>query len=362
MKKKVCILVNSLYTFGGEQNVSLALARVLAARPDYEVTLLSVFKLSDKIPYSLPAAVCTAHIFEYRFSPRRHPLKFVFGLRKFFKSQPIQDLLVASVGYSAFLLSALPKGTKTVYWDHQGFSVGGIFGMAWFGRRFAARFGDAVVAITRKNFDEYKRRLNPHGRLEMIYHGMDFKDSEIPYAADSKQIISCGRLDPQKGFDMLVDVAAIVLNRHPDWVWHIYGDGGQRALLEKKISDAGLDGRLILKGYCPDLEGVYSGYSFYVLTSRHEGLPVVLIEAISKKLPIVAFNCPSGPDEIVSDGESGIIVQCFDIPKMAAEICGLIEDAGRRKRFSDAAALRCRLFSTKAFGEKWVALIDSLLS
>jgi glycosyltransferase involved in cell wall biosynthesis len=359
--KKICIISGNIYKFGGEQATNVMLANMLAGIPGYEVTFVSIFKTGDTPCYDFDSRIIQKNVFGTQFAFKKHLARTFIGMRRFFKSSSPYDLVITWTNYSIYLSFILPKKTKTIYWDHLGFSVGKPFGLTWLGRRFAARFGDAVVAITKKNKDGYIEHVRKINRLEMIYHGTKCRVRENVYNSSSKKIISCGRLNYQKGFDILVEVADLVFKRHPDWQWHIYGEGEDRKALEKKIAEYGIGRNLVLKGYCSDLESVYKDYSFYVMTSRFEGLPVALVEATAKSLPIVSFNCPTGPDEIVDDSKTGFIVDCFDKEKMAEKICELIENQQLREEFSEAAAKRFSMFSYESFARNWSELIASVL-
>lgn len=119
--------------------------------------------------------------------------------------------------------------------------------------------------------------------------------------------MTVSRIDFVKGFEYLIEVSKLVFARYPDWQWHIYGDG--EIEYKNKIIDLiqqnNLQKHIILQGNRSDIYDLYQNYSFYVMTSRYEGLPMVLLEAKAKKLPIVSFDINSGPSDIIRDGIDG---------------------------------------------------------
>ena len=360
--KKISLFIGNYYKFGGEQQISVILANLLAENPDYEITVVSVFKTSDTPMYKFHPRIKFENIFTQPFPPKKNPIKFFMGCRNFFKRFERQDLIIAWTSYAMFYSKLLPRGTKSIYWDHQGFTVGKKFGLTWLGRRIAARSANAIVCITKASINEYRKHIKNKSRVECIYHGVNSELSLTDYNFESREIISCGRLAHQKGFDMLVDVADIVLRKHPDWQWHIYGEGEKREFLEAKIAKYGLSEKVVLKGYASNMNEIYSRYSLFAMTSRFEGFGLVLCEAMAGKLPLVAFDVESGPNELIGDNSNGFLVPPFNIEQMADKICELIENSALRKSFSDASAKKFENFSLEAFSSKWNALIASVLS
>ncbi len=173
-------------------------------------------------------------------------------------------------------------------------------------------------------------------------------------------ILSSGRLTYQKGFDLLVDVANKVLPGHPDWQWVILGEGEDRPALEQRIHDAGLDGRLILKGRVDDVDSYYRRSAMFVMTSRFEGLPMVLLEAKAHLLPLVSFDCPTGPSEVIEDGVNGTVVPLGDIDAMAKAINALIDDRTRRIEYSRMSDSNAGRYGMTAICDDWIRLLRSV--
>jgi glycosyltransferase involved in cell wall biosynthesis len=149
----------------------------------------------------------------------------------------------------------------------------------------------------------------------------------------------------------------MVFDKHPDWSWDIYGNGELYGELNKNISESGLINNISLKGNVGNLEELYGDYAIYVLTSSTEGLPLVLLEAKAKHLPIISFDIATGPSDIVQNGIDGYLVPLNDIETTAQKICELIENSELRQSFSNAAYLNIGKFDkTKILGE-WRELL-----
>ena len=148
-----------------------------------------------------------------------------------------------------------------------------------------------------------------------------------------KQVIAVGRYVSQKGFDRLIDSWQLVANKHPDWKLKIYGDGAMRTQLERQITSLQLQNSCFLESTVSDIDQKMLKSSIYVLSSRFEGLPMTLIEAMACGLPVVAFTCHCGPRDIVSDGVDGYLVQDGNIDDLSEKIDMLITNSEIRQKW-----------------------------
>lgn len=148
----------------------------------------------------------------------------------------------------------------------------------------------------------------------------------------AKRLLAIGRLDRVKGFDVLVDAFARVADRHPDWSLVVLGDGPERRALETQARRAGLDRRVALPGWTPDVQGELAGAHAFALSSRYEGFPNALLEAMACGVPCVAFACPSGPAEIVTSGHDGLLVPPGDVEALASSLDVVMRDPRVRER------------------------------
>lgn len=224
----------------------------------------------------------------------------------------------------------------------------------WRKRLFLKHY-DAFVVLTEEDAMEWGNIPNLH----VISNAVPFKTESVA-ACDNKIVISVGRLVYQKGYDMLVDVWNLVNKRHPDWKLLVFGSGPESDLLESKISSYGLTDSFIIKKPVSDIVSEYLKASIYVSSSRYEGLPMTLLEAMSCGLPCVSFSCPCGPSEIISNGEDGFVVPVGDVESMADKICLLIEDADTRKNFGRSARQNMEYYSVDSVMGRWKELLNSL--
>jgi glycosyltransferase involved in cell wall biosynthesis len=219
---------------------------------------------------------------------------------------------------------------------------------------------DALVVLTERDLRRYEKRLGRHIRLERIPNIVPVADAAPPPPLESPLVLAAGRLSRQKGFDLLIRAFEQVVREHPEWRLRICGDGGQRPVLQHQIDAAGLDGVVELAEPARDLEREMRSASIFALSSRFEGFPVVLLEAMSVGMAVVSFNCPTGPSDVIEDHRNGILLPARDVDALARGICELIDDANLRRRLGTAARVSARRFSRDEVGPMWESLLQEL--
>jgi glycosyltransferase involved in cell wall biosynthesis len=219
---------------------------------------------------------------------------------------------------------------------------------------------DAVAVLTEHDREDWRQALGGTPlRLECIPNGIP-PWPLAPATLDHKVIIAAGRLGNQKGFDLLLDAFAMVSAKHPDWQLDIFGGGDWKDRLTAQIETLGLAGKARLPGITKRLDREFLRASMYVLSSRKEGLPMVLLEAMTAGLPPVAFDCPTGPREVISNGKDGLLIPPEDPVALAAGICELIESPELRRAMGAAAIETSARYSIPVVRAAWEELFTSL--
>lgn len=173
-------------------------------------------------------------------------------------------------------------------------------------------------------------------------------------------LAAAGRLTHQKGFDLLVDAFVRIAPRHPDWRLVIWGEGEARVALEARIAASGFAGRIELPGNSDRPEQWVASADAFVLSSRYEGFPNVLGEAMAGGLAVVAFACAFGPTDLIRDGVDGLLVPAEDVDALATALDRLMGDAVLRDRLGRAAQAAMRRYDPAMVIAQWDRLLAGL--
>lgn len=213
---------------------------------------------------------------------------------------------------------------------------------------------NAFVVLT----EEDKQRWNGVENIKVIPNPLSFYPS-AQSSCLSKRVISVGRLTRQKAYPLLIAAWQLVASKHMDWELAIFGGGEDLGMLNKMIAEKRLDNITI---YPPTTNIVqeYLNSSLYVMSSIYEGFGMVLTEAMACGLPCVSFDCPSGPSEIIKDGEDGFLVETGNVEKLAQKITLLIEDENLRKEMGQKAKVNVQRFLPENIMPQWISLFNEL--
>ncbi|MEI2416955.1 glycosyltransferase family 4 protein [Orrella sp. JC864] len=225
-------------------------------------------------------------------------------------------------------------------------------------RRYAYPRAHRVVALTRDTARWIETHV-PGSRLAVIPNPVHWPLQHeppvvAPPPAGPRILLAVGRLHRDKGFDMLLQAYARIAARFPDWHLVILGEGAERAALAAQIARLGLDGRVSLPGRVGNMDQWYARADLYVLSSRVEGLSNTLLEAMASGLAAVAFDCETGPREIVRDGVDGVLVRpAADEQALAQALAGVMGDEGRRAALAAQAVQVRERFSVERVLGLW---------
>ena len=220
---------------------------------------------------------------------------------------------------------------------------------------------DALAVLTASDQRDYAELFAagppPVVRMPNAVTEMDGGQADL----SAKTVIAAGRLARQKGFDRLIPAWEPVARAHPDWTLEIYGEGKHRELLEGLIAELDLGKSVRLMGRTDRLGHAFAASSVFVLSSRREGLPMVILEAMSKGLPVISFDCPTGPVEVVASGHNGVLVPDGDIPALTKALLDVIEDDGYRATLGQGALETAASYDLRVIGREWAELVADLL-
>ena len=377
---RIHLLLLHAYGMGGTIRTTFNLAGGLAAL-GHEVRLVSLVRRRDDPFFAVPANVAVRDLHDQRGRrPGRrglldrlpsllvHPDDYAHPwaslatdvrLLRFLRRLDPGDVLVTTRPALSILAARLaPPGTVTIAQEHLNFGAHRPR-LAADLRRALPRLS-ALAVLTEDDRRDYAALLAGAATVvERIPNAVPELDGGVSDLT-APVVVAAGRLNAQKGFDRLIGAFAPVARAHPDWQLRIYGSGPAREALRRLILEHGLQRQVFLMGQARRLGHAYAEASVFALSSRFEGFGMVLVEAMSKGLPVVSFDCPRGPSEIVHDGVDGRLVPEGDVPALTAALLELVEDPERRRAFGAAALRTAERYDAVPIARAWAALLERL--
>lgn len=345
--KKLIILIDGISNSGGTDRVASTLSGLLCEEK-YDVTLYSLtpgqpyYPTSDKVNIVNPSASSRV-------------LKLMEFCR-YLKKNPQDAIMIISMGklsvQALLLLKFFNNKTKVVCCDHV--SIESFSKVIRRLKLFCYKLADEIAVLT----DHDKRLLNDTHHLQNVHvvrNISPFHNNKIDItfadmmAAKSKTVIAVGRLTYQKNFSRMLDVWKEVNKQ--GWTLLIVGNGDEKAELEKKISDFNLQESVTIVEPSKRVDEYYRNAGLLLMTSRYEGLPMVLIEAKDFALPTIAFDCKTGPDEIITD--DGYVIPYENNADFVEKVNLLIADSAKRQSLSANAWRNANQYGPERIISQW---------
>lgn len=219
----------------------------------------------------------------------------------------------------------------------------------------ALRKANCIVSLTDGDAKEWRKYNDNVAVIPNVVH---LNNSSLYSEHSKKKVIFVGRLAKQKGLNLLLDIWEIVHQRHNDWILDIYGEGDMEEWLKEQINNNNIN--IVLHKPTLDIHECYKNSSMLVLTSNYEPFGLVIPEAMSCGLPVVSFDCPYGPRDIITDGEDGYLVQPGDCETFTDKICYLIEHPEERKKMGKNAINSAQRYKPEKIMPIWIELYNFL--
>ncbi|MBG1243274.1 glycosyltransferase family 4 protein [Nostoc sp. NZL] len=224
-------------------------------------------------------------------------------------------------------------------------------------------FADRIVFQTKRARDSFSLKLQTNS---CIIPNMVVLPPIEKHLSDKvlreRSLIAMGRFVPEKGFDLLLQAFAQLKDRYPEWTLTILGDGILRPELEALRNQLGLSDRVHFPGMVKNNYGFLQQAEIFIMSSRFEGFPNALCEAMACGLPVISTDCPSGPREIIRDGIDGILVLNEDVSALAAAMERLMSDEKERKSLAVRAPEIIERFSVEKIMGMWEQLLAQIIN
>lgn len=371
MSRKILLLVSAMHS-GGAERVAANLANAWVGRGD-QVTLVATYSGRGECFYTLSGDVELYYLADMvAHSGRQNPLrqiKRLLALRRLIKAtQPDVILSFLTNVNIAALVASCYSGYPAIVSER---NYPPIQLEGWFYKclsRWLYPYAASVVMQTSKGARWMAENL-PGVRSTVIpnpapYPLSVFEPRLTPseyLAPQRKLLLAVGRLNEQKGFDYLLMAFSKLAAMHQDWDLVILGEGAIRPALESQIQALGLETRVHLPGQAGNVSNWYQRADLYVMSSRHEGFPNTLIEAMAHGCAVVSYDCDTGPRDIIRHGDDGLLIgPVGDVPALASALDQLMLDDEARQRMGQKAIDVRERYSVENVLRMWDRIFDEV--
>jgi glycosyltransferase involved in cell wall biosynthesis len=356
--KHVCFLIGNINSAGGTERVTTLIANALTEKK-YQVSILSL--ADGRQPFfELVPSIKTYSLYPEKISFKKNFFGAVWRIRKFVTQHQIDALIVVDSISCVFTVPALfGLKVKHICWEHFNFKNNNGVVFRDYGRKIAAKYCDYVVTLTQRDKELWEKGLKKiNAKIVAIANPVSYEDIGNTPSLEYKTILTVGRLTHVKGFDLLINAWAKVAHQVPGWKVIIVGSGEDEMLLKQMAKDLGVDDSIIFAGHQKNMDQFYRQASFFCMSSRFEGLPMVLLEAQSYGLPIVAFDCDTGPAEIIENNVNGLLVESGNIIGLTNSLLELINLSNiQYGKMSSKAVENSARYSVNSIIKQWLSII-----
>lgn len=376
--KKITILALHL-GYGGVEKSIASLSNMLIEK--YEVEIISVYKLYDEPAFEIDKRVKITYLLDSNLSPNKKELKDAIKEKNIIRisKEGIKSARILKLKKSKMIKaiknieSGIVISTRVEHNEMLSrFSKDNIIKIAQEhthhnnDQSFIQRLIDSchnidyLMPVSNELTKFYSKKLKDT-KTKCIYipHSLDYIPKQTSNL-DDKNIISVGRLSKEKGYDDLIEVFRIVMQKKPDWTLNIIGDGEEKEALESQIQNGNMTTNVILHGYRDkDYIGkMLLNSSIYAMGSHEESFGIVLIEAQSYGVPCIAFDSAKGALEIIENNKNGYLIENRDKKEMANKIIGLIEDKEMREYMGKKSRKNAYKYSKENISKQWFGLLE----
>ncbi|EMN5658631.1 glycosyltransferase family 4 protein [Providencia rettgeri] len=361
-RKKIVFLIADISCVGGIERVNSLLSNGFI-NTDYDVEIISLYKTNENINYYLNKNITVSYINNDSYTGRPGSvlrlIKHLLSFRKLNKKLNnttrnytiVNSFPMAILAFPACLFSKsrfiVIEHVHAFYYKKPLRTL----------RSLIYKSYDAIVALTEQDKLFYNKK---HPNVYKIENPLSF-DTEIKADIDSKKIIAVGRLEKQKGFDLLINAYSQIDKKiRSGWTLNIYGQGGEKEHLQSLIEHYNLGNEVFLHGIVSNISEIYNKHSIFTFSSRFEGFGMVLVEAMNSGLSCISFDCPTGPKDILLNGEVGILIENGNVNKFGLALKNLMMNDELRLNYSKKSIVRSNDFKLDAIIKKWKELFMSV--
>lgn len=356
-KIKIHFLVSSLHGGGAERVLAL-----LANEFDTNNYLISIITFNKGNAYQLNPDIKKIQL--HHGNIKNHKVRSWNNLRKFYKNRNNRpNVLISFLTHNSAIAITISKlyNIKIIVSEHNNHLYKE--SPPWltdFTRNYLYRFADKVTVLTKYDLAFFKKK---GADVMVMPNPCTFQPIEENSNKRQKNILAIGNLDryDHKGFDNLIQLIAPILKEFPQWKLQILGSGDKGLTFLKKIAkNEGVEDCIEFLGFQDNIQHFMKTSEIFILSSRYEGLPMVLLEAMSQGMACISYDCITGPSEIIQNNVNGLLIEDQNQDVMRKELKKLIKNDSLRVSLQQEAPNRLADFEISTIIKKWENLFKEI--
>ena len=343
----ICFFCGDLSRSGGTEKITQLIAEGIVNQGYHTVFAVDVVNANRKLYYSFNDEVRIEHLKSGNMLAK---MKELYYFLKFYDIDVLINVDIMLIMYSYF--PARMSNTKIVSWEQFNYynDIGSSHTQRI--RQFCLKHTDYYVNLTKGDMETFIHKFKVCIPITYIYNPVVGKKTNH-YNSSSKTLITAGHFYVAKGYDYCIKVGEIVFSKHPEWSWIFCGDGIEFDTIKKMAFDSKCPNNFVFVGRVKNVQEYMQDAAMYVSCSITEGFGLVLLEAQQCGLPVVSFDVPFGPGEIILDNVNGYLIENLDVEMMAEKIIYLIEHVDLREDFSKKSNASHNEFALESILQQW---------
>jgi len=348
---KICFIIHNVTARAGSERAQASLANALSTRGE-SISIWSMYGRGKPPGFPLESRV------NVNYGLRKplpgfldYPWLACVFLLYVIRSRPDWIVCTGANRLIVALLAVFVPGVKLAIWEHFPVSNSVTRPRGRLARMIASVLASRIITLTKSDQDLYATLYAPAGTVTRIPNIVLSPGSNGSIRRN--EVLAMGRLSNEKGFDLLLAAWSVASAKLSGWTLRIVGDGQMREQLVQLAGSLGIEHRVIFTPFSDDPYSLYSECGIFVLSSRFEGLPFVLIEAMTCGAPCISFDCPNGPREVIRNGINGLLVPAERVDALANAIVMLGENPELRRKLGNAARSVSKPFSESRVVARW---------
>lgn len=360
---KILYITNGITGVGGLERVLSVKTSYLVDVFKYEIVILSLNE-ENKSPYYIFSKNIKTRSISIYGNPLKYLKAYFVGIKKIITEERPDRIIVCDDGLKAFFLPIVFKNNefiyerhvsaKILYKDNSSFIKNILAKLQAFLMNKLSKYFKYFVVLNEGNKDEwdYKKNIIVIGNPFSFYPEQQAK-------LDNLKVIAVGKQSYQKNYERLIGLWKSIAIKYPNWELHIYGKEDISLGLQKLINECKLEDSIFLHQPVKNIQEKYLESSLFVMTSRFEGMPMVMLEAMACGLPLLSFDCPHGPRELIVEDYNGYLISYKDDASWVEKASVIMGDNSKRKSLGNNSRLKSLEYSIPKVMEKWNFLINN---